>query len=133
MNTTYQDLEPVYQKPTVMTREEVYKVIDTERDFQEKMIADPTRPDMIQDLHVGDTITAIQYNLNKALEAWYKGSVPHQYTMEFLRKIAALCVQAGETYGMPQRTETPKYAETFKAFATRGFDPDRLLKLNPNE
>ena len=58
---------------------------------------------MIEDLHVGDTITAIQYNLNIAREEWYKGSVPHQETMEYLRKVAGLIVQAGEKYGMPSR------------------------------
>ena len=42
-----------------MKREEVYKVIDTERDFQEKMVADSSRPDMIEDLHVGDVLSAI--------------------------------------------------------------------------
>jgi hypothetical protein len=86
-----------------MTRQEVYTVIDSERDFQEHAITDPRRPDMIEDLHVGDTISAIEYNLHWARIAWYKGAVPHTEAMEFLRKIAALCVQAGETYGMPVR------------------------------
>jgi hypothetical protein len=86
-----------------MKREDVYKSIDSERDYQLKLTEDATRPDMIEDLHVGDTLTAIQYNLNKAVDAWYKDSVPHQETMEYLRKVAGLCVQAGECYGMPKR------------------------------
>ena len=86
-----------------MKRTEVYKAISSERDFQEKMIANPDRPDMIEDLHIGDTLTAIQYNLDEAREAWYKGSVPHQNTMEYLRKVAGLIVQAGENYGIPFR------------------------------
>jgi hypothetical protein len=86
-----------------MKREDVYKVIDTERDFQEKLKADDSRPDMIPDLHVGDTLAAIQYNLNLAITVWYQGSAPHQGAMEYLRKIAGLCVQAGETYEMPKR------------------------------
>lgn len=86
-----------------MKREEVYKVIDTERNFQEKLILDETRPDMIADLHIGDTITAIQYNLNKAQEAWYVGSTPHPESMKYLRKIAGLIVQAAEKYGIPER------------------------------
>lgn len=86
-----------------MKREDVYKSIDSERDFQDKLTADQSRPDMIADLHVGDTLTAIQYNLNKAVDAWYVGAVPHQESLKYLRKIAALIVKAGETYGLPNR------------------------------
>lgn len=86
-----------------MERQDVYKVLDSERDYQEKMIADDKRPDMIKDLHVGDTITAIEYNLTKAKEEWYKGSEPHQESIMYLRKVAGLCVQLGEKYGMPRR------------------------------
>ena len=81
----------------------VYNAIDSERDYQEKMKSDTSRPDMIPDLHIGDTIAAIQYNLDSARIAWYQGSVPHKEAMEFLRKIAGLVVQAGEEYGIPKR------------------------------
>ncbi len=86
-----------------MERIEVYYAIDSERDFQDEMTKRSDRPDMIDDLHVGDTITAIRYNLDKATSEWYKGAVPHQNTLEYFRKIASLCVKAGETYGMPKR------------------------------
>jgi hypothetical protein len=86
-----------------MKREDVYKAIDTERDFQIDMTAREDRPDMIQDLHIGDTISAIQHNLEKARSEWYSGSEPHQASMEYIRKIAGLCVQLGEKYDMPNR------------------------------
>lgn len=86
-----------------MNRLEIYDAIDTERAYQNKGINDENRPDMIADLHVGDTLTAIRVNLNKAEEAWYIGSKPHQETLEYLRKVAGLCVQLGEIYGMPKR------------------------------
>ena len=86
-----------------MERQEVYKVLDTERDYQEEMTADKTRPDMIEDLHIGDTLSAIEHNLKKARDEWYKGAVPHQEAIMYLRKIAGLCVQAGEKHGMPRR------------------------------
>jgi hypothetical protein len=89
-----------------MNRLSVYSAIDSERDYQDNLIARLDRPDMIPDLHIGDTLSAIQYNLDKAREAWYKGSVPHEEAMEYLRKIAGLCVQAGENYGMAKRAET---------------------------
>jgi len=96
-------------------REEVYKAIDSERSFQDSLIADPTRPDMISDLHVGDTISAIEYNIRKAQDAWYIGAAPHTEAMKYLRKISALCVQAGERYDMPYRGE---WKDTFHSNGT---------------
>ncbi len=86
-----------------MERTDVYKAIDSERDFQDEKSRDPFRPDMIPDFHVGDTLSAIEYNLNKAREAWYKDAVPHKEALKYLRKIAALCVKMGEEYGMEHR------------------------------
>lgn len=86
-----------------MTRKEVYHSIDTEREYQELGKTDVNQPHMIKDLHIGDAISAIQYNLDKAREEWYKGAVPHTGAMTYLRKVAGLCVQAGEEYGMPER------------------------------
>lgn len=84
-------------------RQAVYAAIDSERAYQDKLTDDSSRPDMIEDFHVGDALTAIRINLAKAEEAWYKGSVPHHASIEFLRKIAGICVKVGETYGMPSR------------------------------
>ena len=94
-----------------MSREEVYKAIDSERDYQDKMSASSDRPDMIEDLHIGDTITAIQRNLNQATETWYLGAVPHDEALKHFRKIAALCVKAGERYGMQLKESTPLSVE----------------------
>lgn len=85
------------------TRETIFKTISEERDFQERLKADDTRPDIISDFHIGDTLSAIQHNLELARSFWYNGSAPHTDTTKYLRKIAALCVQAGENYGMPRR------------------------------
>ena len=86
-----------------MDRSEVYEAIDSERNFHNVMTLREDRPDMIKELHIGDTISAIEYNLDLARKAWYHGSEPHEGAMEYLRKIAGLVVQAGETYGMPDR------------------------------
>jgi hypothetical protein len=88
-----------------LTEEQVFNILSGERRFQKKMVADPSRPDMIEDFHVGDGLTAINYNLRKAEEAWYKGAVPHKEAMEYLRKVAGIVVQLGERYGMPERKE----------------------------
>lgn len=81
----------------------VYKAIDSERDFQDKLTADPNRPDMIDVLHMGDALTAIKYNLDKAIETWYRDAIPYQNTLEYLRKIAALIVRQAEVHGIPER------------------------------
>lgn len=90
-------------KVYAMSREEVFGVLSNERDFQNQAVRDPSRPDMIEDFHVGDGLTAINYNLRKAEEAWYKGAVPHTEAMDYLRKVAGIIVQLGERYGIPER------------------------------
>jgi hypothetical protein len=86
-----------------MNRLKVYQAIDTEREFQNELTENSKRPDMIEDFHVGDALSAIRYNLNKAEDCWYIGSTPHQDAITYLRKIAAICVNIGEKYGMPSR------------------------------
>ncbi len=86
-----------------MKREEVFDVISQERDYQEMMSADPARPDMIEDFRISDVLNAIQFNLDVARKVWYRDSHPYQHTMEYIRKISALSVQAGEKYGIPGR------------------------------
>lgn len=115
-----------------MTRQEVYSAIDTEREYQRVLTNDPARPDVRWDMHVGDHLTAIQYNLNKAIEAWYKDSNNYEATMEFVRKIAGLCVQAGEMYGMPDRKQDVSYSVMFnESFSPP--HPDKLLKIIPSK
>jgi hypothetical protein len=87
-----------------MSREDVYKAIDTERDYQEKLIRDPSRPGMVEDLSLGDILTAMRHNLAKAEASWYAEADPHTETMTYLRKVGALAVQAGEVNGMPIRS-----------------------------
>jgi len=86
-----------------MKRKDVYKAIDTERDFQVRMVTDNDRPDINGEMHVGDILSAIRYNLDQATHEWYYGSRPHTNATTYLRKIAALCVQAGEKNGMEER------------------------------
>lgn len=52
---------------------------------------------------MGGILTAIQHNLNKATAEWYIEQDPYPNTSDLLRKIAALCVKAGEDYGMTER------------------------------
>ena len=85
-----------------MIKEIVLSVIESERNYQENMMSKVDRSDMIE-LSLGDTLSAISYNLGQANASWYKDSTSCENTIRFLRKIAALAVQAGEKYGMPSR------------------------------
>lgn len=86
-----------------MKREEVISIINEERDYQDKLILDKNRPDVVKDLRMGDYIGAIQHNLTQGIGAWYSGSGNYNEAMHYIRKISALCVQLGEKYEMPRR------------------------------
>lgn len=58
---------------------------------------------IVSTLNMGGILTAIQHNLNKATAEWYIEQDPYPNTSDLLRKIAALCVKAGEDYGMTER------------------------------
>lgn len=81
---------------------EIISAILQERHYQKQQLNDPSRKDII-DLRMGEILSAITYNLHKAIEQWYKDSEPYTETSHYLRKIAALCIQSGEKYGMPNR------------------------------
>lgn len=87
-----------------MKREEVYKAIDSEREFVDALIENENRHDMMR-LKMGEALTAIRYNLNKAEEEYYtdSGFEKYQRTLEYLRKVAGLIVDQGEQNGMPSR------------------------------
>lgn len=91
-----------------MTRQDVYKSVDSEREFQIKMAGTAERPDILTDMSLGDCLGALKFNLDKAYDIWYYESPPYQKTMDIIRKIAALCVQHGEKYGMPKRPSHDK-------------------------
>lgn len=86
-----------------MTREDVYKAIDTERDYQDAQSARDDRPDMVDDLPFPGILLAMEHCLNTARATWYYDAAPYQDTMNLVRKVAGLAVKAGEKYGMPNR------------------------------
>lgn len=85
--------------------QKVYNAIAGEREFQNIMTMKSDRPDMVEDFDIGKALSAIRVNLRKAEDAWYIDSEENNYqnTMEYLRKVAAICVSQGERYGMPER------------------------------
>jgi hypothetical protein len=85
-----------------MKREEVYAAIDSERDYQDAGLKKEDSH-IVEEFDIAHALNAIQYNLDKAREVWYNGHEPHQDTMNYLRKIAGICVNIGEKKGMPKR------------------------------
>lgn len=85
-----------------MERKKVYEIIDSEREHQLKF-EDKENSHIVSSLNMGGILSAIQYNLNKAQSEWYNEKDPYLNTTDLLRKIAALCVKAGEDYGMTER------------------------------
>ena len=87
-----------------MKREEVYKRIDSERDFQESMkpVGDHH---IVEDFPLAAGMEAIRYNMEKANAAWYNEQAPYPNAMEYMRKVAAIAVQMGEQYGMKFREQ----------------------------
>lgn len=85
-----------------MKRKEVFNAIESERNFQEK-----NKPNndshIVDDFPLGSGLSAIDEKLRVAKSIWYNTVEPHQEAMDELRKIAAICVQMGEKYGMPER------------------------------
>jgi len=84
-------------------RQEAYAAIDSERDYQDAMTADPSRQDMIENLSAGDIILAMENCLSEARATWYLGSVSHYAAAHAIRKVAALGVRFMEVHGSPPR------------------------------
>lgn len=87
-----------------MNREKVFTVINSECLYQEIMAQDENSH-VVGEFPLGSALTAIRYNLELAEKAWYLNRTPHEETMSYLRKIAAIIVKQAEQNGMPERGE----------------------------
>lgn len=85
-----------------MERNQVYNIIDREREYQIKF-EDVGNSHIVSTLNMGGILSAIDYNLRNAQSEWYNEKEPYENTTNFLRKIGALCIKAGEDYGMTER------------------------------
>lgn len=84
------------------TRSEVYAAIDSERDYQEMRV----KRDSGAGFHTPEEfLLYIEHYVHLAREiastTWGPEAKPK--TMDAIRKVAALCVVAGEQHGMPRR------------------------------
>lgn len=85
-----------------MKREQVYGAISSEREYQEKM-KEVDSSHVVEDFPLAAGMEAIRYNLDLANQHWYAEKAPYEGAMQYIRKIAAICVQMGEKYGMEER------------------------------
>lgn len=86
-----------------VSRQDVYAVIDGERDYQDKQKGNALRHANQPPMTPGELILCMEKCLSDAREAWYK---PDGGTgcLEHVRKVTALGVQTMERWGAPSRT-----------------------------
>lgn len=82
-----------------MTRNEVYEIIDGERDYQDKL---PNTRTAGVPHTVGDYITILRHYIMKADEA-YTTKAGDEAALEVIRKIAGTSVHCMEDHGAPKR------------------------------
>ncbi len=82
-----------------MNRNDVYKLIDGERDYQETVVKDKG---LIHDKTVGEFLTLIRTYSTRADDLWT--GLPGDITaLDQIRKIAAICVSCMEQHDTPAR------------------------------
>ncbi len=89
-----------------LTREQVYQLIDGEREYQKQVEADPSRcnQDIIETPHSsGEYYTMMMAYINKFPEVWCYNPDGDPKILELFRKIGGICVHAMEDLGAPAR------------------------------
>lgn len=81
-------------------RKKVYKAIDTEREYQDLMWEDSAAGPRHS---VGEDLFLIEQLMRQAGECWQYEHRPETETLEYLRKIAGVCVRCMEAHGAPKR------------------------------
>lgn len=91
-----------------MDRKEVYKAIDTERDYQDKLWSgtkssrQPSGAPNSMERTIDEFGLYVTRYAMKLIEVCGTSDYPEE-KLDLFRKIAALCVACGEEHGMPER------------------------------
>lgn len=85
-----------------ITRENVYDVIDGERDYQDAQTGNAKRHEDQPVMTPGEMLLCMEECLQQARQAWYKPDGGAQ-CLPFIRKVTALGVQCMERHGAPRR------------------------------
>jgi hypothetical protein len=86
-----------------MNREDVYKLIDTERAYQDRIWQDQENPGQPNPLSIGEVVLLIEEYTAKARAQWTIEKKPEVDTMDIIRKIAGVTVRAMEQHGARPR------------------------------
>jgi hypothetical protein len=89
-----------------MTREQVYRLIDGEREYQALVEADASRcnQDIKETPHTaGEYFCMLQAYMTQFPQAWLYSPDGSDEILSFFRKMAAICVHAMEDHGAPSR------------------------------
>ena len=87
-----------------MSRKEVYKRIDEERDYQDSFVDDMVEASDGMSMSVGEEILLIEEYAAKARTEWTNDfDQPEVSALHMLRKIAGICVRCMENHGAPKR------------------------------
>lgn len=89
-------------------RKEVYKAIDTERDYQDLIWRLADDPSFVNELTIGEFVLLVEEYAAKARNVWTNQPKPELETLEFMRKIAGITVNCMEQHGAPKRLKTGK-------------------------
>lgn len=84
-----------------MNREDVYKLIDGERTYQN------ITWDGISKLTIGETVLLLESYTEHARKMWTTEKPPEHNTLEMIRKIAAIATRCMENYETRPRDLTP--------------------------
>jgi hypothetical protein len=90
--------------PTKIPREEVYRAVDTERNYQDSL--GPSRCEFesgaMRHHSVGDHLVMLHEYVKRAFEAWVNNPGDQQ-ALEVVRKVAGIAVRCMEYHGAPTR------------------------------
>lgn len=84
------------------SREDVYKAIDTERDYQNQIWSESGANDDGK-LTIGEQILLIEEYASKARASWSQEKHPEIGALNIIRKIAGIAVHCMEDHGAPLR------------------------------
>lgn len=85
-----------------LKREDVYKLIDGERVYQDKAWAE-NNPTATAPLTIGEELLLLEVYLRDTIDQWKVEPRPEVKTMGMIRKIGAIAVRAMESHGAPPR------------------------------
>jgi len=85
-----------------MERQEVYRILDGERDYQ-NTVRKENEKDTREDYEksIADFVIYMEHTLNKAKTSIY--TLDDEEALAMIRKVTALGVAAGESFGFPER------------------------------